>query len=166
LKLYEQALEIEPNEEVYKSAVNAALKALTLSPRVPPTQQNLAEPPAINLSEAMPSPNAGVNGSFTSDLKHRAYASLSAAAVAGDIPAVEQLLDKGTDVNKMEIGSYPLIQAVKHKQSEMVAFLLKHGADINVEDSNGNKAILYSIVNGDKKTMDILTNAGAFHDHQ
>ena len=62
----------------------------------------------------------------------------------------------------MEMGSYPLIQAVKHRQSEMVAFLLKNGANINAEDNNGNKAILYSIANGDKKSIDILTNAGAF----
>jgi tetratricopeptide (TPR) repeat protein len=166
LKLYKQALLIEPGNEVYKSNVNAVLNALALSPKVPLAQQNLAEPPDPDLSETLPNPNAWVNESPTSDLKHRAYSSLSAAAVAGDIQAVQLLLDKGVDVNKMEIGSYPLIQAVKHKQSEMVAFLLKHGADINVEDGNGNKAILYSIVNGDKKTLDILTNAGAFHDRR
>ena len=48
----------------------------------------------------------------------------------------------------------------------MVDYLLKSGADINVEDSSGNNAITYSIVNGDKKTMDILTNAGALHNYQ
>ena len=142
LQLYQQALEIEPGNETINANVDIAIKALA--------QQNGAEPPTSNVTAENVLPNG----------------SLSAAAASGDIPAVQLLLDNGADINKGEVGSYPLIQAAKHRQDGMVDYLLKNGADINVEDSNGNNAITYSIVNGDKKTMDILTNAGAFHNNR
>ncbi len=162
-QLYKQALEIQPLNEIFKSSVDAALKALARQQGNPLTEKDGSELPVTDLNESLNNSNAWLNGNYTSDLKQRAYGSLSAAVAAGDIQAVQRLLNKGADVNKSETGSYPLIQAVKHRQSEMAAFLLKNGADINAEDGNGNKAIVYSIVNGDKKTMDILTNAGAFH---
>jgi len=139
LQLYQQALEIEPDNETIKANVDVTLKALA--------QQSGAEPPISNVTAENVLPND----------------SLSAAAASGDIPAAQLLLAKGADINKGELGSYPLIQAAKHRQDGMVDYLLKSGADVNVEDSSGNNAITYSIVNGDKKTMDILTNAGAFH---
>ncbi len=155
LQLYRQALEIEPNSEVFKSNVDDALRVSA--------GQNNAEPSISKLDDNLTAQNPELNINYHAEGKQKAYASLSSAAAAGDIEAVQLLLGKGADINKREMGSYPLIQAAKYKQSEMVAFLLKNGADINMEDSNGNKAIIYSIVNGDKNTMDLLTNAGAFH---
>ena len=154
LRLYELALKIEPDNELFKANANNTLRELKQQPDHAPSQQDNAE--SLD-STAMETSNP------TPSNKSRSYGSLSAAAAAGDIQAAQLMLGKGADVNQSEMGSYPLIQAARHKQSEMVAFLLKHGANIKAEDKNGLKAIVYSITNADKTTMDLLTNAGALH---
>ncbi|MFZ4703961.1 MAG: ankyrin repeat domain-containing protein, partial [Candidatus Methylumidiphilus sp.] len=166
LQLYRQALAMEPNNESFKSNVNAALKALANQPMTTGAQQSSQETYSANANGNLNNLTAWQNESHPPDTKQKTNPGLSAAAAAGDFQAVQLLLNKGADINLLEMGSFPLIQAAKHKQSEMVAWLLKLGADVNAEDSNGNKAIIYSIVNGDKKSMDFLTNAGALQGYR
>ncbi len=162
LKLYKQALNIEPNNESFRYNVNATLKAITQIYGGSLTEKMILESAQTNSNDTLDNGNAWSNDNYPSPLKSKASGSLFSAIAAGDIQTVQVLINRGADINKMELGSYPLIQAAKHRQSEMVAFLLKKGANIDAEDGNGGKAIIYSIANGDKNSMDILTNAGAF----
>ncbi len=162
LQLYRQALATDPNNELYKVNVNAALKVVAQPSGGTLGNKSTTDSHSINPNDGLNDANDWFNENYSSTTKPKSYGSLSNAAAVGDIQTVQLMINKGADINKMEMGSYPLIQAAKHRQSEMVAFLLKNGANINAEDNNGNKAILYSIANGDKKSIDILTNAGAF----
>jgi ankyrin repeat protein len=46
--------------------------------------------------------------------------------------AVDQLLDRGADINAMEKGWTALLFAVNHQQHAMAAHLLERGADVNL----------------------------------
>ena len=58
-------------------------------------------------------------------------------------PGVESLLAKGADINKLNLqGLAPLHTAARQRDSDMIALLLAHGADVNRRDADGWPAIV------------------------
>jgi len=63
---------------------------------------------------------------------------LNVAISKGDLAKVQQLVGIGVDVNKKdERGKTPLMYAILFKQTEIVSYLIRNGADYRAEDSNG-----------------------------
>ena len=63
---------------------------------------------------------------------------LNVAISKGDLAKVQQLVEIGVDVNKKdERGKTPLMYAILFKQTEIVSYLIRNGADYRAEDSNG-----------------------------
>jgi len=63
---------------------------------------------------------------------------LHKAAHKGDIDAVEQLLKDGMSVNELGAGNRTALhRAVGANHESLVAFLIEHGADINLADDSG-----------------------------
>ncbi|KAI8074120.1 ankyrin repeat-containing domain protein [Gongronella butleri] len=59
------------------------------------------------------------------------------AAGDGQLDRVKMLLEEGVDPNgKDEFGYTPIHAAVSYNQKEVLEYLLNHGGDINVEDSD------------------------------
>ncbi len=66
----------------------------------------------------------------------RLNAALRYACVSGSLPVVEELLSRGADVNAHDeqFLDFPLASAVREKNLELVARLLKAGANPNMHD--------------------------------
>ncbi|WP_374401793.1 ankyrin repeat domain-containing protein [Flavobacterium sp.] len=63
---------------------------------------------------------------------------LNVAISKGDLGKVQQFVEIGVDVNKKdERGTTPLMYAILFKQTEIVSYLIRNGADYRAEDSNG-----------------------------
>ena len=63
---------------------------------------------------------------------------LNLAISKGDLSKVQQLVEIGVDVNKKdERGKTPLMYAILYKQTEIVSYLIRNGADYRAEDPNG-----------------------------
>ena len=64
------------------------------------------------------------------------------AAVSGSIETVEALLEAGANLNEADtFGGTALIQAARNGRSEMVLFLLNKGADGEIRNKAGKKAL-------------------------
>ena len=63
---------------------------------------------------------------------------LNVAISKGDLAKVQQLVGIGVDVNKKDERSItPLMYAILFKQTQIVDYLIRNGADYNAEDANG-----------------------------
>lgn len=63
---------------------------------------------------------------------------LNLAISKGDLAKVQQLIEIGVDVNhRDERGKTPLMYAILYKQTEIVAYLIRKGADYRASDTNG-----------------------------
>jgi uncharacterized protein len=68
---------------------------------------------------------------------------IHAAAVSGNIEAVQQHIAAGTDINQKDAmgGSSPLITACLYEQKEIARLLIGAGADINFKNNDGSTAL-------------------------
>lgn len=64
------------------------------------------------------------------------------AAVTGQLPLVQLLVEKNADVDKQDNvhGWTALMQATYHGNKEVVKYLLNQGADVNLRAKNGYTA--------------------------
>lgn len=68
-----------------------------------------------------------------------------ACAYYGDIPMCSLLLQFGADVNAAaNDGTTALMLAAKNEKSNLVAYLIKMGANVAAKDANGNTALAYA----------------------
>jgi hypothetical protein len=92
---------------------------------------------------------------------------LVSAVGHGDLEAVKALVAQGVDVNekpKGMAGWTPLMTAINNGQrTNVVDYLLEHGADPNVKDFRGMTALMYATLLGDDYTNFVqrLIAAGA-----
>lgn len=94
---------------------------------------------------------------------------LMAAAIVGDIPAMKVLIDSGANVNEANIyGNTPLHYALRRTSMErrqgraaVVAFLVKHGANINSRTQNGITPLMDASNIGDTDALKYLVEHGA-----
>jgi ankyrin repeat protein len=85
------------------------------------------------------------------------------AAGEGDVIAVEQLISGGADVNgKSSEGSQALNAAAAYNHHEVIKLLVKHGADPNVLNKEGDTPMICATkyAGGDPKTVKLLLGAG------
>ncbi len=67
---------------------------------------------------------------------------LHAAAFMGNVEAIQQHIDAGSDLNvKDEYGSTPLTVAITFGKTEAAKMLIEAGADINAQTSDGSTAL-------------------------
>jgi len=69
---------------------------------------------------------------------------LHTAAVIGDVDAVKQHINSGSDLNVKEPtrGSTPLITAAVFGQTAVAVALINGGADVNVQNNEGSTALI------------------------
>jgi ankyrin repeat protein len=54
-----------------------------------------------------------------------------------------------------------LLQAAEHGETDRIKTLIKKGANINIQDSQGRTAVMIATYNNDSKTANVLIEAGA-----
>ena len=94
------------------------------------------------------------------------WSPLQMAANKGDIPIVKYLLSKGADINYV----HPIavhtafILAALNSQEEMVKFLAKNGADVNIKLKGDVSLIRFFRDEGNKHMVEMLTGLGVKDD--
>lgn len=89
--------------------------------------------------------------------------SLIKAVKEGDIKLVQQLLDKGADVNfQDEDGGWtPLLNAVEISEEDIVDLLLRHGADPCLRKNNGATPFIVAGIVGNVKLLKLFLSKGS-----
>lgn len=90
-------------------------------------------------------------------------ASLYEAATVGDRGAARSYLNKGADINATPTGTSwtPLHAAAENGHDQMVAWLIKNGATVDVRDSRGNTPLHLAAAEGSEATAHRLLDGGA-----
>ncbi|WP_152404189.1 ankyrin repeat domain-containing protein [Paenibacillus cellulositrophicus] len=84
------------------------------------------------------------------------------AAEAGDLEAVQNLLQDGIDINAQdERGRTAVMAATYNHQTEMVRLLISKGADINIRDHLLNNVFLYAGAEGMLDIVQLAIEADA-----
>ena len=92
----------------------------------------------------------------------RVDAEMKAAVKAGDVAALEALLDAGADVNvRDEHGQTALMNASRDGHTAMVRLLVTRGADLNHTAKYNLSALMLAVINGRDAIVGVLADAGA-----
>ena len=86
---------------------------------------------------------------------------LVGAARAGDMAAIKRYIAEGADVNETRFEMPPLAWAVMMGHTAAAELLLKHGADINGRNRDGNTALHLAVFLGHAETAELLIKNGA-----
>ncbi len=85
---------------------------------------------------------------------------LNLAISKGDLAKVQQLVGIGVNVNhKDERGKTPLMYAILFNQPQIVAYLIKKGADYRAEDSNGLTILDYAEKSKSEEILKLVNDA-------
>lgn len=127
------------------------------------------EPDLDHVLSLLASPDADVNarGIWGESALHR-------AAIAGTLPIVKALVERGADTSLVSfntpdlpldqggnIGGLPYTEACYHGRNDVVAFLLDHGSPIDAVDMIGNTGLSHAAGNGHLSTVKLLIQRGA-----
>ena len=83
------------------------------------------------------------------------------AAESGNIEAVKQHLDAGTDVNVGRFGgTTPLHYAAYHGHKEVAELLIANGADVNAKERDGRTPLDSAIFRNHPETANLLRKHG------
>ncbi len=91
------------------------------------------------------------------------YEDLSVACAEGRLADVKRLVEAGAEVNLAGING-PLISAVHKNQPECVAYLLAHGANLEVRNENKSTPLIFAAFYGHYGIAEMLLAAGAQRD--
>ncbi|KAL1124500.1 hypothetical protein AAG570_001126 [Ranatra chinensis] len=83
------------------------------------------------------------------------------SAANGDAQKVEEALMKGADVNAMFGGHTALQAASQNGHLDVIRLLLRHNADVEIEDKDGDRAIHHAAFGNEPAVMELLAKAGA-----
>jgi hypothetical protein len=88
--------------------------------------------------------------------------SLIAAAVHGDIVALDKCLSRAANIDERNAaGSTALMAAAAAGQTRAVTLLLAKGANIEAKDDHGQTALMRAVVRGESETVALLLQHGA-----
>ncbi len=84
------------------------------------------------------------------------------AALQGDIATVRSFLDKGFDVNRLDIEKRSLLMlAGFNGHTELCRMLIEKGAEVDVRDSNDRTALMFASTGPFVETVRLLLESGA-----
>ena len=88
---------------------------------------------------------------------------LHTAIMSGNLEAVKQHIEAGTDINKKEqmSGSTPLIAAVSFNKTAIAKALIDAGADLNLKNNDGSTALHSAAFFGHIEIVQMLIDAKA-----
>lgn len=88
---------------------------------------------------------------------------LSAAVVTGDLEAVRQHIEAGTDINEKDplSGSTPLITAITFDKKDIAKSLIDAGADLSIKNNDGSTALHVAAFFCKVEAVQMLLDAGA-----
>lgn len=89
---------------------------------------------------------------------------LTHAVMTGDLNIVKIIADKGADPNlknKTTMGSTPLMMASGFESNEIAKYLINKGAEIDIQDNNGDPAINWSAYYGNVSFTKLMLDKGA-----
>ncbi|MCB0536576.1 MAG: ankyrin repeat domain-containing protein [Bacteroidetes bacterium] len=89
---------------------------------------------------------------------------LTLGVITGDLNIVKIIGEKGANPNlknKTQMGSTPLMMASEYKSLEIAKYLIKKGADINIQDNNGDPVINWSAYYGNVPFTKLMLENGA-----
>ena len=84
------------------------------------------------------------------------------AAGEGGLEVVKEMIeDMGVNIDYKNLanGNTALIEAVANKHPQIVDYLLKHGADVNITNNTGKSALDYAIANQDQAMVNKILGA-------
>ena len=85
---------------------------------------------------------------------------LNVAISKGDLAKVQQLVGIGVDVNKKDERSIsPLMYAILFRQTQIVDYLIRNGADYNAEDANGLTILDYAKKSKSEEIIKLVNDA-------
>jgi ankyrin repeat protein len=85
---------------------------------------------------------------------------LNVAISKGDLAKVQQLVGIGVKINhKDERGKTPLMYAILYKQTEIVSYLIRNGADYRAEDKNGLTILDYAEQSKSEPILKLVNDA-------
>jgi len=82
----------------------------------------------------------------------------------GDLEKVKEAVEKGMNINESINGRLPVCFASDYGQLDVLNYLIKVGADVNVQDKYGISPLLAAIYEGHTKCVATLLAAGASAD--
>lgn len=89
---------------------------------------------------------------------------LTLGVMTGDLNIVKILGEKGANPNlknKTQMGSTPLMMASEYQSLEIAKYLIKTGADIDIQDNNGDPVINWSAYYGNVPFTRLMLENGA-----
>lgn len=82
-------------------------------------------------------------------------------AANGDAQKCEEILKAGAEVNGVFAGHTALQAASQNGHLEVIGALLRHQADVEVEDKDGDRAVHHAAFGDEPGVMELLGGAGA-----
>jgi len=111
-----------------------------------------------NVQQSSPSANEGVDAR---DFEENT--ALIAAASAGQIETVKQLLDNGAHPDSQNVYGYtPLLAALSHGHLSVASTLIQRGANVHLSSVEGESAVHFAAIRGDESLVASLLENGAF----
>jgi ankyrin repeat protein len=90
------------------------------------------------------------------------YHDMEKALISGDTPAAINLINRGVDINTVDIaGNSLLIQSVRQDNKELFDYLLQRRARLNLRNRNGETALSLAAYTGKLPFVQRLLEAGA-----
>lgn len=88
------------------------------------------------------------------------------AIAVGDLALIRTLVEENPEaldrrMSRFELGQTPLHYAMERKRYDIMDLLIELGADLEVEDKNGNTALAVALLRGDREAIERLQKAGA-----
>lgn len=128
------------------------------------TESKITSPSHFNLTSflvhccSLEELETGLNKNKFNDTDHARCLFYSAKTGRKDLVAI--LLKRGINPNVTILGRTALMEASENGETEIVADLLKHGADMNAPDSDGNTPLGFACGNGHYKIAHMLLKHG------
>jgi hypothetical protein len=88
------------------------------------------------------------------------HGELVSAASNGNLPLVESLLERGSDIEEKDgSGDTPLNEAVRMSKIEVVRFLIEQGADLSTKNKSDTTPLMVATRNGNQGLIQLLQEA-------